>query len=169
VKGCALSGLLALAALLSGSLCVKAGEWIAADKSGCKIWNPHPAAGEIARWSGACKGGFAEGRGVLEWLRGGYAYERDEGEWRAGRQAGQGSQTWPGGRYDGALSDSLPHGTGVLKLGDAQYDGMFLNGTPNGTGVLTNGPGTFAGAWREGCYNDGRTRAAFATSLKSCP
>jgi hypothetical protein len=146
-----------------------AGDWIADTKTGCKVWNPHPTAGETAAWTGACKDGFADGKGVLSWVRGGQSYERDEGEWHAGRQAGDGAQSWPGGQYKGQLFESLPHGTGVLILGEARYDGSFLNGKPDGTGVLTNASGTFGGLWRDGCFNDGKRRAAIGVSTGSCP
>jgi hypothetical protein len=146
-----------------------AGDWIADAKTGCKVWNPHPMAGETANWAGACKDGFVDGRGVLSWLRGGQPYERDEGEWQGGRQAGDGTQSWPGGQYKGQLLDSLPHGSGVLALGEARYDGAFLNGKPDGTGVLTNASGTFSGTWRNGCFNDGKRRAALGVPVQSCP
>ena len=146
-----------------------AGDWIADTKTGCKVWNPNPTAGEAAAWTGACKDGFADGRGVLKWLRGSQPYEQDEGEWRAGRQAGDGTQSWPGGQYKGQLLDSLPHGSGVLTLGEARYDGRFLNGKPDGMGVLTNASGTFSGLWRDGCFNDGKRRATLGVSSQSCP
>ena len=53
-----------------------AGDW-AAVSDRCKVWNPYPAGGETIRWTGACKDGFADGRGTLEWQRGGKTYERD--------------------------------------------------------------------------------------------
>ncbi len=152
--------------LLSGG--AAAGDWAAAG-DGCKVWNPSPTPGETAHWTGACKDGFAEGSGLLEWRRSGKAYERDEGRWRAGRQMDQGSQSWPGGRYDGQLADSMPQGRGVLILGEARFDGAFQNGKPNGQGALTNASGVFDGAWRDGCFNDGKRRAAFGVSLRSCP
>lgn len=145
-----------------------AGDWAVAG-DGCKVWNPNPAPDESANWNGACKDGFVEGVGVLEWRRGGKAYERDEGQWRLGRQIGQGSQTWPGGQFKGQLADSMPSGQGVLIVGEARYEGAFLNGKPNGHGALTNASGLFGGAWRDGCFNDGKRRAAFGVSLQSCP
>ncbi len=144
-----------------------AADWaIAGD--GCKVWNPHAANGEAIRWTGACKDGFVEGMGTLEWQRGGKTYERDEGQWRGGRQV-NGSQVWPGGQYDGYLADGLPSGRGVLILGDARYDGLFLNGRPNGNGTLTNASGSFDGTWTDGCFNDGKRRAAIGVSLETCP
>jgi hypothetical protein len=58
-----------------------AGDWIADAKSGCKIWNPQPAPRETVVWNGPCKDGFGEGKGVLDWLRGGSSYERDDGKY----------------------------------------------------------------------------------------
>jgi hypothetical protein len=146
-----------------------AGDWIADAKTGCKVWNPQPAPGETAKWTGPCKDGFAEGKGVLEWFKAGNTYERDEGEWHAGHQMGDGAQTWPGGQYKGQFADGLPHGRGVLIVGGGRYDGAFLNGKPNGKGVLTNASGTFDGTWAEGCFTDGKRRAAIGVSLPSCP
>ena len=48
--------------------------------------------------------------------------------------------------------------------GEARYDGAFLNGKPNGNGALTNASGTFNGTWSDGCFNDGKRRAAFGTA-----
>ena len=157
------------AVILCSPAIARAGDWIADAKTGCKVWNPQPSAGEAARWNGPCKDGFADGKGVLDWLRGGSQYERDEGLWRAGRQTGEGTQTWPGGNYKGQFSESLPHGRGVLQSGEARYDGAFLNGKPNGNGALTNASGTFNGTWSDGCFNDGKRRAAFGTGVQSCP
>ncbi len=94
--------------------------------------------------------------------------ERDEGQWRGGRQI-SGAQVWPGGRYDGQFADSLPGGRGILSVGDARYEGSFFNGKPNGKGKLTNASGSFDGDWADGCFNDGKHRAAIGVSLPSCP
>ncbi|MGB9163161.1 MAG: hypothetical protein WCC41_01670 [Rhodomicrobium sp.] len=144
-----------------------AGDWAVAG-DGCKVWNPHPTNGETIRWTGGCKDRFAEGMGTLEWQRGGKTYERDEGQWRGGRQV-SGSQTWPGGQYDGQFGDSLPNGHGVLIFGDARYEGSFVNGKPNGKGTLTSASGSFEGNWTDGCLNDGKHRAAIGVSLQSRP
>jgi hypothetical protein len=82
--------LLASALLLGVTAEASAGDWIADAKTGCKVWNPNPTPGEGASWSGACRDGIAEGKGTLQWLKGGEAYECDEGDWQAGRQTGQG-------------------------------------------------------------------------------
>lgn len=141
-----------------------AGTWIADPASGCKLWNPNPTPGETASWKGACKDGFAEGKGVLTWFRNAAPYEHDDGEWRAGRQMGNGSQTWPGGSYRGELFDGLPQGRGVLISGGARYEGAFIGGKPNGKGTLTDASGSFDGQWRDGCFDDGKRRASFGGS-----
>jgi hypothetical protein len=45
--------------------------WMTDPKTGCKVWNAHPQAGETASWNGACKKGLAEGRGYVQWFRDG--------------------------------------------------------------------------------------------------
>jgi hypothetical protein len=146
-----------------------AGGWIADPSSGCKMWNPQPSPGETVSWSGACKDGFAEGKGKLDWLRDGKPYEHDEGEWHSGRQSGDGTQTWPGGGYKGQLEGGMPHGHGALTVGGARYEGAFANGKPDGKGVLTAKSGVFDGTWREGCFNDGSRRASFGAAVHACP
>ena len=156
--------LLLLAAPILGAF---AGDWAVAG-DGCKAWNPHPTNGETIRWTGGCKDGFVEGMGTLEWQRSGKAYERDEGQWRGGRQV-RGSQVWPGGQYEGQFADSIPNGRGVLIFGDARYEGLFVNGKPNGKGTLTSASGSFDGNWTDGCFNDGKHRASIGVSASSCP
>jgi hypothetical protein len=156
--------LLLVAGSITGAI---AGDWaIAGD--GCKVWNPRPGSSETIRWTGGCKNGFVEGMGALEWQRGGKTYERDEGQWRGGRQI-SGSQVWPGGRYDGQFADGLPNGRGVLLLDHARYEGLFLNGKPNGEGTMTNASSSFNGNWTDGCFNDGQHRASIGVPLQSCP
>jgi MORN repeat len=164
--------------LLAGALAVQvkdhaqaqqAGGWITDTSAGCKVWNPHPQANESVHWSGACAGGFAQGRGAAQWFRSNLPFETDEGEWRVGRQVGYGTQVWPSGRYDGDLVDGEPHGHGVMILQGARYEGDFRNGRPNGTGTLTDGHGGFSGAWTNGCFRDGSRKASFGVPLSTCP
>ena len=61
------------------------------DQNGCQLYNPNPQSNETVRWSGACKDGFAEGEGVLEWYIAGQLEERYEGSMRAGWAEGTGS------------------------------------------------------------------------------
>jgi hypothetical protein len=161
----------ALAFVLAGSSAppAQAGDWIADVSVGCQVWNPHPQPGETIRWSGACANGFAHGRGAAQWFRNNLPFESDEGEWRAGRQTGYGTQVWPSGRYDGELVDGEPHGQGVLILQGVRYEGEFRNGRPNGAGALTRGSETFRGSWTEGCFREGTRKASFGVPLSACP
>jgi MORN repeat protein len=158
--------LLAGAAAASAQL---AGGWIPDTSAGCKVWNPHPQPGESVHWVGMCANGFAHGPGAAQWFRNSLPFEADEGEWRAGRQAGYGSQVWPSGRYDGELVDGEPHGRGVMIVQGARYEGDFRNGKPNGAGTFTNGKGSIQGMWTDGCFRDGARKASFGVPLSSCP
>jgi opacity protein-like surface antigen len=163
--------------LLAGAVAVQVqdhaqaqtGNWITDTSAGCKVWNPHPQPNESIHWSGACADGFAQGRGAAQWFRNNLPFETDEGEWRAGRQAGYGTQVWPSGRYDGQLVDGEPHGHGVMIVQGARYEGDFRNGRPNGAGTLTNGSGSFRGAWTNGCFREGSRKASFSVPLSTCP
>jgi len=161
----------ALAFVVAGSNAAPAqtGGWIADASVGCQVWNPHPQPGETIRWSGACANGFAQGRGAAQWFRDNLPFEADEGEWRAGRQTGYGTQVWPSGRYDGELVDGEPHGRGVLILQSVRYEGEFRNGKPNGAGTLTRGSDTFRGTWTDGCFREGTRKASFGVPLSACP
>jgi hypothetical protein len=156
--------------LVAGSVAqsARAGDWIADASVGCQVWNPHPQAGETIRWSGPCVNGFAHGRGAAQWFRNNLPFETDEGEWRAGRQAGHGTQVWPTGSYDGELVEGEPHGHGVLILQGVRYEGEFRNGKPNGVGTLTRGGDTVKGSWIDGCLREGNRRASFGVPLSAC-
>jgi len=145
------------------------GAFIADETTGCRVWNPTPHEHETVRWSGQCVNGLAQGKGKLQWLRGGQPYEVDEGEWNAGRQFGYGSQQWPTGRYDGDLVDSEPNGKGALVLKDARYDGAFRNGKPNGAGVVASQYGVFSGTWKDGCYVSDQRKAGVNILSFACP
>jgi hypothetical protein len=161
----------ALPVLLAGAIAAsaQAGGWITDASAGCQVWNPHPQPNETIRWSGACSNGFAQGRGAAQWYRNNLPFESDEGEWRAGRQAGFGTQVWPSGRYDGELVDGEPNGRGVLILQGVRYEGEFRNGKPDGPGTLTRGNDIFRGNWTEGCFREGGRRASFGVPLSACP
>ena len=145
------------------------GAWVTDPFRACRVWNPHPMANETVAWSGACENGLAQGRGATRWLRNGVVFETDEGEWRDGRQVGLGKQDWPGGRYEGELTDSEPHGYGILTLRSLRYEGEFRNGKPNGPGTMTTATEVFQGQWKDGCFKNGKRRAAVVVALSSCP
>lgn len=64
--------------------------WIADSKTGCKVWNPSPQAHETIRWSGGCEGGYARGKGTLQFYENGRPADRYEGEYQAGKRNGHG-------------------------------------------------------------------------------
>ena len=144
------------------------GAFVTDPSTGCKVWDPHPLPDESVAWSGGCVDGLAQGGGNLQWIRNGKAFEKDSGEWKAGRQSGRGTQEWPTGRYDGELVDGEPTGHGVMTLQSARYEGEFRNGKPNGIGAVTNLQGVFSGTWREGCLTTGKQKIAFAVSSATC-
>jgi len=144
------------------------GDFIADSRSGCKVWDPHPSAGETASWSGDCTNGLAQGDGTVIWSRYGAPFEKDEGHWDQGRQSGRGTQDWRSGRYEGELSEGEPSGHGVMKLQTSRYEGEFRNGKPNGDGTATNIHGVFKGTWKDGCLTRGKDTVTFAVSPVSC-
>ena len=153
--------------VMLGASAARAGTWIAAAKDGCQVWDPNPQLDESVIWSGACANGHAEGPGTVQWIKGNAAIETDEGEWRDGRQAGKGVQTWPTGRYDGELANGEPNGRGVLTLQKLRYEGEFRDGKPNGIGSLTAGSETVQGVWKDGCLQ-GRRKASIGVPLSAC-
>jgi len=160
------------ATVLSASIVVAVspahgGAWVADTNSACQVWNPNPQLEETVAWSGPCINGRAEGRGTVQWSRGGKPAETDEGEWRDGRQVSKGTQSWSTGRYDGELSDGEPNGYGVLTLQKLRYEGDFRNGKPNGIGTLMAGSETVHGTWKDGCLQGSR-KASIGVPLSAC-
>jgi len=144
-----------------------AGAWVIDAKSGCQIWNPNPQLEETVSWSGSCAQGRAKGDGVVQWSKGGVAYETDEGEWRDGRQVNNGKQSWATGRYEGELANGEPNGRGVLTVQKLRYEGEFHDGKPNGFGMLTDGSEIVRGIWKDGCLQ-GPRKASIGIPLSSC-
>jgi hypothetical protein len=146
----------------------RAGTWVTDDKSGCQVWDPNPQIDEAVIWSGVCANGRAEGPGSAQWLKGKTVMETDKGEWRDGKQAGKGVQTWSTGSYEGDLSGGEPNGHGVLTLQKLRYEGEFRDGKPNGAGILTEGSETVRGTWKDGCLQGGLRKASIGIPLSAC-
>lgn len=80
--------------------------WIADGKTGCKIWNPAPQSHETIRWSGGCEGGYASGKGTLQWYESGKPGDRYVGEYQGGKRNGHGVVTESNGtRIEGDWRD----------------------------------------------------------------
>ena len=153
--------------VLMTGLPAQAGDWVADAKSGCRVWNPNPQLEESVVWSGSCMQGRAEGKGAVQWFKGAVPFETDEGEWRSGRQAGNGKQSWTNGRYEGELAEGEPNGRGILTIQKLRYEGEFRNGKPNGLGTLTVGNESVRGDWKDGCLQGSR-RASIGVPLSAC-
>ncbi len=138
--------------------------WIAAQGSGCRLWNACPQREDTVTWSGACPNGVAEGRGITQWFQGGKPNDRFEGTLRDGQRTGRGVFTWANGnRYDGEWRDNERNGRGVFSTaaGD-RYDGEWRDGMPNGRGAGTWVSGNrYDGEWRDG-KRSGRGAYTFA-------
>lgn len=91
----------------------KSPSWIADSKTGCKVWNPSPEARETIRWSGSCEGGYAQGKGTLQFFENGKPGDRFEGEYQAGKRNGHGVVTMSNGtRIEGDWRNDV-----LLQLG----------------------------------------------------
>ena len=109
-----------------------AARWISDPANGCRVWSPAPAPNESVRWNGACAGGYAQGRGVLQWYLDGRPARRDEGEFHDGKLTGAGSRVEPdGGRYEGFWRGGRAHGAGRYVTPDGNvFEGFWRNGCP---------------------------------------
>lgn len=123
------------------------------DQKGCKIYNPMPQENESVKWSGGCRGGFADGKGVLEWYIGGKLEERYDGDMKSGWAEGTGVfVSRQGTRYEGEWKRSQQDGQGVSKGPDgSSYEGEWRAGKPHGWGTYTSPDGeTITGEWENG-------------------
>jgi hypothetical protein len=123
------------------------------DQNGCQVYNPNPQPDETVRWSGACKNGFTDGEGVLEWYVAGRLEERYEGSMRAGWAEGTGTfVSRQGMRYKGEWKRSLQEGKGISQGPDGGvYEGQWRAGKPHGWGVYRTPDGqTIEGEWENG-------------------
>lgn len=113
--------------------------WIKDSNSGCAVWNSNPKPIETITWSGSCRNGKADGRGVLQWYRDGKPGDRYEGDTKIGKAHGLGVFTdADGSRYEGEHVDGKAHGRGVFTDSDgSRYEGEFVNGSQRGRGILT--------------------------------
>jgi len=170
------------------------GRWMSDPKTGCKIWDDTPAPEQSVSWSGECKGGHAEGRGIAQWIIKGKPEDRYDGEMRGGKMVGTGDLSFPNGmRYEGQFKDNNFHGRGKLTYSNGDvYEGEFFDddrsgtGTftmkdgrryvggwkkdlPDGQGTLTRADGTsISGKWKLGCLNEGAFKGALVATPREC-
>lgn len=155
----------------------------------CRLAPVLPPPVDGVRWRGACKDGFAEGKGILTW-HGADRIERTmEATLAAGQVQGEATITLPDGAlYIGTVRNGVPDGKGYFKdanglhyEGDVhggrregvaealfpngdRYKGEWQHGVPDGTGTMTYMlGGSYEGHWRGG-RPDGRGTMTFAGS-----
>jgi hypothetical protein len=159
--------------------------WIGAPD--CRIAAVKPAPAGPPTWSGGCKDGYAEGKGVLEWHADKGSTYRLSATLHAGAVQGEGELRYPdGGEYTGSLKDGVPEGHGyyrnakgdqfegevhaghfsgpseVLYRNGNDYKGALKDDRPDGLGTMTYMlGGRYEGSWRDG-KRSGRGKLVYA-------
>ena len=124
------------------------GDWLLDTQTGCRMWDWHPEPGDRAHWTGACKGGLKEGKGVVQWFEHGLPIDRFEGTYRSGKREGA-------GRYEWNDKDS--------------FQGSYANDVPHGFGTIQLAGETLSGDWRQGCLSaEGGRVVAIGVPRTSC-
>ena len=155
----------------------------------CKVINPKPQPRETITWSGACKDGYADGAGTLEWFTNGKLNQHIEGSLTRGVFTGEGYRRLKDGtEYEGSFLNGQLNGKGIVQLPDkTRYQGDWKNGQLNGKGIaqlqdrtryegewndgIKEGFGTityalggsYVGQWKAGLYH-GRGKATYTSS-----
>jgi hypothetical protein len=122
--------------------------WLTDESGTCKVWNPCPQRDETVNWTGGCRDGVADGRGILRFRQHGADISgRYEGDVRDGRYHGHGSYISPGYSYVGEWRNFREHGRGrAVYPGSRVYEGEFRDGRWHGWGAYQG----FAGSRYEG-------------------
>jgi hypothetical protein len=113
---------------------------------------PSPASAGAVRWAGACKDGYAEGKGSLQWTADGGKYSIEASLVR-GEISGEAKLTSREGIYTGMLKNGLPHGQGYFEYANqgGWYEGALANGKPEGPGIyLAPDRSKYTGHWKDG-------------------
>ncbi|OON59325.1 hypothetical protein B0920_23310 [Massilia sp. KIM] len=124
---------------------------------------PAPADGKLA-WSGACKEGYAEGKGTLAWQAGPeLGLLKLEATLARGLIIGEATLTGKRGLYIGSVDRGLPHGAGYFRSSDGvQYEGGVVDGNREGKGVLVEPDGSRYEGEFKGGKRSGAGKASFA-------
>ncbi|MGI4845047.1 MAG: MORN repeat-containing protein [Janthinobacterium lividum] len=118
--------------------------------------------GHAVSWSGACKDGYADGKGVLAW-------RLDEGNWKLdavlvrGEITGEATMVYDAGKYIGPFKGGLPNGVGYFRYASSgdRYEGDVVDVRREGTGIQVAGDGsTYEGQWLKG-KRHGRGKETF--------
>jgi len=138
--------------------------WFTDAKTGCKVWNAFPVSNEQVTWSGECIGGYAEGKGVMQWILAGKPTRKKyDGEMKKGHFDGKGTLIFTNGdTYEGQFRDSERNGQGKMTWYNRNtYDGEWKNGLMDGRGTYKwLGGNIYAGSWVKG-KQEGRGKFTF--------
>jgi hypothetical protein len=120
----------------------------------CKIERVRPVPVSEPSWDGKCNGGYAEGKGVLEWHAGEKAEKyRLEATLAHGVIQGEATLNLANGtKYIGTFSHGVPDGKGYFSYPNGmQYEGEVKNGKREGVaeGLFPNGD-NYKGQWKDG-------------------
>lgn len=155
----------------------------------CRLAPVLPPPVDGVRWRGACRDGFAEGKGTLTWRSADRIERTMEATLAAGQVQGDATIKLPDGAlYIGTVRNGVPDGKGYFKDPDGlqyegdvhggrregvaealfpngdRYKGEWQRGVPDGTGTMTYMlGGSYEGHWRRG-VPDGRGTMTFAGS-----
>jgi hypothetical protein len=155
----------------------------------CRIAPVQPAPVGQVQWKGPCKGGYADGKGVLTWKGADGIARTLEATLAAGQVQGEATLKLPdGGLYIGTVKNGVPDGKGYFKDADGtqyegevhegrregvaealfakgdRYKGQWQDGRPDGVGTMTYMlGGAYEGQWRAG-KRDGKGTMTFAGS-----
>ncbi|MFD1121453.1 TonB family protein [Methylophilus flavus] len=141
--------------------------WIT-DDQGCKAYNQLPQPFESIEWTGACKDGYLDGVGTLNWFHDRVQKYSYTGHFVQGKLQGKGvaeyfNNTSHGIRLEADFVDSAAHGQGVQTWPDGRrYEGEFKKGSKTGKGIKT----WSNGARYEGEFKDGNPTGAGFQPLK---
>ena len=130
----------------------------------CLVITSQPIPKESVKWNGACKDGFADGEGDLEWFVNGAFHSYYKGPLVRGRKHGVGYRKSSDGReYEGVYVDGLREGRGIMLYGGGdRYEGQWKADVPHGAGTMVYAlGGRYEGKWDNGDHH-GQGKATYA-------
>jgi hypothetical protein len=145
------------------STLARADDFTAVGDPNCKVMLPVSKFVEQAKWKGPCKDGYADGDGVLDYLKDGAPDGRFEGRLERGVRTEGYYVGADGMRYEGKFKNSRPDGIGVMiSAGGDRYDGAWKNGRRDGMGSQSFVVGgRYDGNWKDGRF-DGKGSLTYA-------
>ncbi|CAK8720432.1 hypothetical protein KKHLCK_09615 [Candidatus Electrothrix laxa] len=130
------------------------GSWITDKKKQCEVWDPSPNPKQSLTWSGECKNGKANSKGIAKWYQGNKIVTSIQGVMKDGRCQGECIALITSGKskfkYIGQLKNNDLHDKGTLTWPDGnKYTGDWVEGKRHGTGKFTWKSGTqYIGDWK---------------------